>query len=268
VLHLLDGTVRNGDDVRQLTGLPCLALIPEVGKRALGHLPLHDYVARRPLTAYAEQIRALRATLTLDASQPQIVAITAAGPAEGKSVLVLSLGRSAQLGEDRVLTIECDVRQPSFQARLGVRATPGLTEILRGDAEWRDVVCADPVTGMDVIPAGKPGGDVLSLFQSQPMRQLLEDVRDHYSLVLLDAPPVEAVAEARLVASLADATLLCVRWRHTPARTMAHALDVLRDARATVIGAVLTRVDQRAHCRSGSADSAVYHRRYKAYFRG
>jgi capsular exopolysaccharide synthesis family protein len=268
VLHLLDGTVRSGDDVKQLIGLPCLALIPEVGVRARRDLALHDYVARRPLTAYAEQIRALRAALTLDVSQPQVVAITAAGPAEGKSVLALSLGRSAQLGEDRVLAIECDVRQPSFQARLGVPATPGLTEILRGDAEWRDVMQADPVTGMDVIPAGKPGGDVLSLFQSQPMRQLLEEARDHYSLILLDAPPVEAIAEARVVAALADATLLCIRWRHTAARTVAHALEVLRDARATVIGAVLTRVDQRAHCRSGSADSAVYRRRYKAYYRG
>ncbi len=47
------------------------------------------------------------------------------------------------------------------------------------------------------------------------MRQFLTDVRDHYDLILLDAPPVEAMTEARVAASLADATLLCVRWRST-----------------------------------------------------
>jgi Mrp family chromosome partitioning ATPase len=75
------------------------------------------------------------------------------------------------------------------------------------------------------------------------------------------------MTEARIAASLADATLMCVRWRSTGTNTLLHALEVLSDAHATVIGTVLTRVDPRVHLRSGSADAGVYHRRYKAYFR-
>jgi hypothetical protein len=59
-----------------------------------------------------------------------------------------------------------------------------------------------------------------------------------------------------------------VRWRSTKTKTLMHALEALRDAHATVIGTVLTRVDPRVHLRSGYADAGVYHRRYKAYFRG
>jgi hypothetical protein len=61
---------------------------------------------------------------------------------------------------------------------------------------------------------------------------------------------------------------MCVRWRRTQGRTLHHALGLLHDAHAKVIGAVLTRVDTREHLRSGNADAGVYHRRYKAYFRG
>ena len=267
-LHLADATLHSGDELRALTGVPCLALIPQVGKRALGHLRIHDYAARRPLTAFAEQIRSLRAGVSLDIDHPLVIAITAARPAEGKSLLALSLGRSAQLGGERVLAIECDVRQASFRYRLDGHDGPGLTEVLRGAAEWRDTLQDDPITGMKFIAAGKPAADILALFLSDEMRQLLAEAREQFDLILLDSPPVEAMTESRIAAALADATLLCVRWHSTPTQTLLRAMEVLHDAHAKIIGTVLTRVDPRVHLRSGFADAGVYHRRYRAYFRG
>ena len=268
LLHLTDGTLGSGEETRLLCGLPCLALIPEVRGRALGHLKIHDYVARRPLTAFAEQIRALRAGVSLDIDHPQIIAITAARPAEGKSVLALALGRSAQLGGERVLVIECDVRRATFQHRLDGNASPGLLEVLRNEAAWRDALQHDAMTGMKFITAGKTGGEILGLFMSDEMRRMLAEMREHFDLILLDTPPVEAMTEARVAARIADAALLCVRWRSTHAKTLRRTLEVLADAHAKVIGTVLTRVDTRLHLRSGHADAGVYHRRYKAYFRG
>jgi capsular exopolysaccharide synthesis family protein len=268
LLHLNDRTVRSGGDIRRLTGLPCFALIPEVGRRALGHLGMDEYGVRRPLTVFAEQVRALRASLSLSADRPRVVAVTAARPSEGKSVMTLSLGRSAQVSGERVLAVECDVRQPSFQRRLGRPPAPGLMDILRGHIEWQTAVQDDPVTGMHVIPAGKPGGDIPGYFLSDDMRRFLAEVRNRYDLVLLDVPPVEAVTEARIAASLADATLLCVRWRSTRDATLLRVVEMLRDAHAKVIGTIMTRVDPHAHLRSGYADAAIYHRRYKTYYRG
>ncbi len=144
----------------------------------------------------------------------------------------------------------------------------GLMDVLKGDIAWQDAVQDDPVTGMHVIQAGKAGGDVPAYFLSDRMRRFLDEVRDHYDLVLLDAPPVEAVTEARIAASLADATLLCVRWRSIRGATLHRVLELLRDAHAKVIGTIMTRVDPRAHLRAGYADAAIYHRRYKSYYRG
>ena len=275
LLHLADYTVHSGDELRSITALPCFALIPEVSKRALGHLPIHDYIARRPLTAFAEQVRALRAGLwfgTDGLGHPRTLAVTAARPSEGKSVLTLALSRSAQLGGDRVLAIDCDLRQPSFIRRFEGDPTlpmgPGLADILKGDIAWRDCLREDPITGLAYIPSGRPGGDILGLFMSPALAALLSEVRQVYDLTVLDAPPVQAMTEARVIAAVADATLICVRWRSTPRATLLNALEMLHDAHAKVIGTALTRVEARSHLRSGYADAEVYHRRYKSYYRG
>ena len=103
---------------------------------------------------------------------------------------------------------------------------------------------------------------------SEDMARLLAIVRGRYDIVLLDAPPVQAITEARVIAAIADATVLCVRWRSTPRAVMRHALDLLEDANANVVGTVLTRIDPRTHMRSGFADAEVYHRRYRQYYQG
>jgi capsular exopolysaccharide synthesis family protein len=268
LLHLADTTLHSGEDARAATGLPCFALIPEISKRAQGHLRIDDYVIRRPMTAFAEQIRALRAALWLGSKRPRIIAITAARPSEGKTILTIALGRSAQLSGERVIAVECDLRQPSFDRRLQSEGSDGLAELLKGGVTLEAVIRTDPLTGMDYLPSGRPTADVLQLFMSEAMARLLADLRQRYDLVLLDAPPAQAMTEARVVAAVADATLMVVRWRSTPRDVVHLALALLEEAHANVIGCVLSRVDPRAHVRSGYADAEVYHRRYKPYYRG
>ena len=273
ILHVADTTLRSGDDTRAVSNLPCFALLPEVGRRALGHLSIEEYVARRPLTIFAEQVRALRAGLWFGANRPRVIAMTAARPAEGKTVVSIALARSAALSGERVLLIESDLRQPRFARRLGAEFEFGLAEFLKGEAVLEDVIQLDQLSGMHYIHAGKStsgsgGAHLPGLFMSETMARMLATVRQDYDLVLLDAPPVQAMTEARVVAAIADATVLCVRWRSTPRATLRLALDLLEDAHANVVGTVLTRVEPRVHLRSGAADAEVYHRRYKQYFAG
>ena len=279
-LHLTDGALNSGEDVRALTGLPCFALIPELDRRTLRHTAIEDFTARRPLTVFSEQIRAVRAALWVGESKPRVVAITAARPAEGKSVLALSLARSASLSGEKVLLIDCDMRRPSLARRLRADNRIGLSGLLRGQATLEDVLHGEAVGrrtdaaggerrgGMHFIPAGPPAGDAFGLFMGGDMARLLAEARRRYTLIVLDTPPVQAITEARVLAGIADAAVLCVRWRSTPRDAVTNALELLEDAHAQVTGVVLTRVDPRAHVRSGYADAEVYHPRYNAYHSG
>jgi polysaccharide biosynthesis transport protein len=262
-----DSTIRSGDEVRSALGLPCFALVPMMKRGILGRHRVEDYVARKPLSPYSESIRTLRAALWLGTDPPKIVVITAARPGEGKTTTAISLARSAAMNGERVLLIDCDIRQPAVGRVFRAEGAPGVTDLLLGQAALEDILRRDHLTSLDYIPAGAAEIHSLGLFMSEAMVHLLERVRREYDLIVLDAPPALAMADARVVARLADATLLCVRWRDTPRSVVRISLGLLEEARARVVGAALTQVDSKSHRRSGYADSEVYHPRYGGYFR-
>jgi Mrp family chromosome partitioning ATPase len=186
--------------------------------------------------------------------------------------MALSLARSAALSGERVLLIDCDIRRPSLANLLHTDNGPGLSDLLHGTATLVDVLHNDrlgaPGGGMHFVPAGQARGDTFGLFMGPEMARLLLEARKAYALIVLDTPPVQAITEARVLSAVADATIFCIRWRATPRSVVSYALELLADAHAHVAGVVLTRVDPRAHVRSGYADAEVYHRRFKAYFPG
>jgi Mrp family chromosome partitioning ATPase len=118
-----------------------------------------------------------------------------------------------------------------------------------------------------VIPAGSAEAGAQQLFGSPAMAALIRKLAETHDLILLDAPPAAAMTDARVIARRADATLLLVRWHATPRGVVRHAVGLLEEAGARIAGVALTRVDPRAHLRSGFADAEIYHPRYGGYFR-
>ena len=264
-LELTDTTLPGGEAVRALLQRPCFALIPEVRRRTLGRLRVEDYAAMKPLSAFAEQVRGLRAGLWLGKHRPRAIAITAARPAEGKTTLAVALARSAALAGERVVLLDCDLRHPSLAPLFGAAGRAGLAECLRGEAPLAAVIRNDPLTPMAYVGAGEAGPEGFGLFLSEAMARVVQSLRTDYDLVLLDTPPVLAMSDTRVIAQIADATLLCVRWRSTPRDVAAAAIELLEDAQASVVGVALTRVDPRAHARSGYADAAMVDPRVNRY---
>ena len=190
-----------------------------MSRRALRGATVEDYAARKPRSALAEQLRALRAGLSLWPDRPHIIAVTAAHPKEGKTTVTKALGRLAAMNGERVIMVDCDIRHPSPTANPHL---PGLVDYLQDQITLPQAIQKDPATGMDWIPSGKSEANALGLLMSATMARLLQSLRDDYDLVLLDTPPAEAITDARIVAGLADATLFCVRWRaHVAPRCIA-----------------------------------------------
>ena len=266
-LEQADSTIRSGDEVRSALGLPNLALVPMLRRGLLGRHRVEDYVVRKPLSPFAESMRTLRAALWLGAEPPRVVVLTAARPGEGKTTTSVALARSAAMNGERVLLIDCDVRQPSLGRVFRAEGAAGVTDLLLGQAVLERIIRRDHLSSLDYIPAGAAEIHSLGLFMSEAMAGLLDRVRRDYDLIVLDAPPALAMADARVVARLADATLLCVKWRDTPRSVVRNSLALLEDAHARVVGACLTQVDAKVHGRSGYADAEVYHPRYGGYFR-
>jgi len=266
-LEMADRSIRSGEEIRAELGLPCLALVPEMRKRLGRSSRVEDYVVNKPLSAAAEAMRSVRAGLWLGTESPKCVVVSAARPGEGKTTTAISLARVAAAGGERVILIDCDLRQPGFARVFGRDDGPGLVDFLQGNASLSAIRKRDRLTRLDYVMVGASEPTASRLFMVDTMSAMIEKLRAEYDLIVLDAPPALAMVDARVIGRVADATLLCVRWRDTPRSVARAALELLSDAKANVVGALLTRVDPRSHRRSGYADAEVYHPRYGGYFR-
>jgi len=256
----LDTSFRSGADIRAETGLRCFALVPETAQ------PMNAPIDA-PFSLFAEQMRALRTGLEFSGAA-RVVAITAARPGEGKTTLTIALGRALAAAGLRVVAIDGDIRQPSFDPVFASGGAVGLTDHLAGLATMDAILQRDTLTPLQVIDGGTQGRDALSLFLSPALPELLEKLRTRYDVILLDVPPVFALAEARVLARVADATLLCIRWADTPRRVVRAAVTMLQEANVKLTGAVLTRVNPTKHGNSGFPDAEMYQPRYGGYFGG
>jgi succinoglycan biosynthesis transport protein ExoP len=260
LVDALDTSFRSGEAVRVQLGLACLALLPEIAHP-------QNAAIEAPFSLFAEQLRALRTGLVLEAGRSRIIAVTAARPSEGKTTLTIALARSLSTSGLRVLAIDGDIRQPSFDPAFHLAGAKGLTDHLAGLATLDEILRRDELTPLTVIAAGTQAQAALSLFLSGTLPEFLESLRSRFDVILLDVPPAFALAEGRVLARLADDALLCIRWGDTPRRVVLAAMILLREAGVTIAGVAITRVNVKAHGASGFADAEMYQPRYGGYFR-
>jgi polysaccharide biosynthesis transport protein len=263
------GTVETTEEVEQRVGARALVAIPSLRTRDMRHMPARNktptaYLLTKRMSQFAEAFRVLQASILL-ANQPanKVVAITSAMPGEGKTTLSVGLARVAAMGGQKAIVIDCDIRMRSVNTVLGIDPSEGLQQVLSGERHWRDVVGCDEQSGAHVLPASALTSK--DLFTGGAMEELIEDLRKQYDLIVLDCAPIFAVADTRVIASIADAVVVAARARKTPARALAAAIAQLEIAGARVLGVALNRVDIRSGRRS-FYDGLYYSKAFSGYY--
>jgi succinoglycan biosynthesis transport protein ExoP len=239
-----DRTVRGDDDVEGAAGAHVVARVAELHGSARSRLPA-DVADQSPV---AESYRALRVNLRhLDGGRrPQVVVVTGPLPDVGASTVAVNLAASLAASGKRVLLIDGDLRRPRVSRYLRLPDGAGLTDVLAGSAELRDVVHPMPGGRLTVLGAGTPPSDPEALLDSPRMRSLLEVLRDQYDQVILDAPPLLPVVDGALLSSFADTCLLVARFGRTRRDHLAEAAAMVTRVRVPSLGVVLNRVPRRA----------------------
>jgi len=254
----LDTTV--SDKASQQLGLPLLASVPALtlSKRLFRSLP--RYVERNPFSPIAESIRSLVAQLTLAGyGQNGLLGsvVTSATAEEGKSTICVWLAEAVAKTGQRSLLIDGDHRKGNLHRTLGKVARPGLTEWVRGEAQLTDVIQTDEINGMDFIAAGGPLSRPFSQPELARLQAMLDRVKQQYGAVVVDTPPLLAMADALLYARLVDHTVLVCRWDHTGRAAVQACLDRLRAAGARMAGVVMSMVDPAARYGEGATKRDV-----------
>lgn len=168
--------------------------------------------------------------------------VTSGAAGEGKSITLVNLAISIAEAGDKVLLIDADLRRPALARLLVEKATPGLSGILAGMANWEDAIRKDMYPNLDVLFSGETPPNPSELLGSEKMEELITAMTEKYDYILVDTPPVNVVSDACVVANLLDGVLMLVRKDRSKRDEVKRAVDRLRLTGAKPLGFVLNGV--------------------------
>jgi protein-tyrosine kinase len=187
----------------------------------------------------AEEYRRVRTKILQHTMQPRLILVSSPAAGDGKSVTALNLAGALALNRDaRVLLADMDLRRPTIAALLGVPERDGVAEVLAGSCSLEDaVVRLEPFPNLFLLPAGKDRRNPAELLSSPRWKALSEKFRSQMTYVVLDGPPVEAVAEYSLLQEFSDGVLFVVRKGHTIRSLLYRAVESIPKER--LVGTII-----------------------------
>jgi succinoglycan biosynthesis transport protein ExoP len=266
-----DRSIKTAEDVERQLSLPALGEIPNIRKfkrlhrqylKNPGHGFMADHLTRSPLY---DAIRNLQTSLSFMASHTPLhmLAVSSAGPEEGKTFVVVALATVMAEDNMRVLLMDCDMRRPTLARIFQKNYVFGLSDLLtEPDAGLGDSVNPTFVPNLYLMTSGRLPSNPVKLLRSQKMRDILDEARQRYDVVLMDCPPVLGFSEVPILATYADGVLLVIKEGALARKACARVLNSLPVHK--FVGAVLNMSESefvRYQARTGKAYYSQSHQK-------
>ena len=251
LVEYLDTSVKTMADAESLLGLPVLTVIPNKG----GPMPLTPQSARLP---HAEGYRILRAKLDLKVQNgigPSL-AMLSGGPGEGKSTTIYNLAVVCAQAGQSVILVDCDVRRPMVHRLTNVSNDKGLADYLRGEGDPLEFIQQTAMPNLHVLTAGEIAGEDIAGLHGDKIRNILDELKQRYDLVLVDSPPVLGISDGSIIAREIDYVILVIQHRRYPREISLRAKRAIEEVHGNCVGMVLNCVAIK------SDDSYYYYSNY------
>ena len=234
-----DDAIRVPEDIEAKLGLPLLGVVPQ----SRDDEP--DLAMRDPKSPVSEAYNSLRGSLLYSTPEglPQIILITSAQAAEGKTTTAIATAQGfARMGKN-VLLIDADMRRPSLHKRMSLNTERGLSTLLTSHEPLASAVVPGGLPKLSVLVAGPVPPSPTELLSTARIEEILQEAASQYDVVLVDSPPILGLADAPMLSALVDGVIFVVEADRSRRGALKTALRRLRSMRPIILGAVLTKFD-------------------------
>lgn len=264
-IEYLDNTIKLPDEIKDYLKIPYLGPVPAY---AVEETRDKDTVFKNLVTIHSpkstasESFRGIRTGILFSSagSAPQVILIASSAPSEGKTSTATNLSVTMAKAGSRVLLIDCDLRRPRVHKFFNLSRDVGISNVLVGSCELKDAIIPSGIDNLDIIPCGPIPPNPSEVLGSETMRDIIKTLRKDYTRIIIDSPPISAVTDAVVLASIADGVVMIVRSGDTPRQIVKNGLSQLQALEgAHILGAVLNGVET-------GRDSYYYYQYYYYYY--
>lgn len=215
---------------------------------------------KNPKSRSAEAFRTLRTNIQFSSLDKEIksIVVTSSGSGEGKSTVMANLAITMAESGKRVILIDCDLRKPSIHKKMGVSNSVGLTNILVQNIKKEECMVKTEVENLFVITSGPIPPNPAELVGTQKMRDFLEELKNEFDLVLIDAPPVLAVTDAQILSTVVDGVVFVASYGEAQKDAVMDAKQLIDKVGGKILGIVFNKVPEEVN--------GYYGKYYKGYY--
>ncbi|UCG85484.1 MAG: polysaccharide biosynthesis tyrosine autokinase [Gemmatimonadota bacterium] len=252
LLDRLDRRVRYPDQITTELGLNLLGIVPRLKGGGNGG-------AGADSAAVVEALRGVRLNLVhaYGTAGPLVLTVTSPGPGDGKSFVSANLALAFAEAGHRTVLIDGDARRGSLHRVLNQARKPGLTDLLSGSVSQDEATQESGFPSLYFVGCGTRTPDAPELMGSAAMTQLMTSLRSHYSVIIVDSPPLGAGVDAFALGTVTGNMVMVLRLGATDRELAEAKLDILDRLPIRILGAILNDV------REGTA---YRHYRYYSYY--
>jgi polysaccharide biosynthesis transport protein len=252
LMDLADRSYRSPEEIVSDLGFPVLGHIPAMDpkklKKSVDGVDTSVVTLHHGRGRVAESFRSIRTSMFFSnkGADLKVVQITSPVPGDGKSTLSANLAVALAQSGRKVLLIDADFRRPRIEKIFGIEQSIGMVQLVTGKAEIDQALFKSCVPNLTILPGGKRPSNPAELLSSSKFSQLIDVLREKFDLIIIDTPPVLAVSDPAVVASVVDGVVVTMRLRRNIKPLATRTLSTLEAVDAPVIGIVVNGVSAEA----------------------
>lgn len=200
---------------------------------------------RKPKSPISESYRGIRTSIefsNLD-KEMKVINVTSSMQGEGKSTVIANLAVNFANLEKKVLLLEGDLRNPSVHRMFNISNINGLTDILLNNKNFAECVHCTEVKNLHILTCGAVPPNPSEILSSKKMKDFINELREYYDYIFIDAPPIGIVTDAGIISTYSDGCVFVVGSKQCDIEMAKIAKKRLEDVGANIIGAVLNKFE-------------------------
>lgn len=211
-----------------------------------------------------EQYKLLRTNLSFTLPENikcPIIGVTSSMRGEGKSTTAINLAYVLAESGKKVLLIDGDLRIPSIAKKMGIKSSPGLTDLLMGfESQQMSTFKTEVLDNWYVIPSGDLPPNPSELLGSRRMESIFNVMSEKFDFIIVDLPPVNIVSDALAISSLITGMIIVIREDYTEKKELEACFRLLKLSNVNVLGTVLNESEN-------SGGTGGKYKKYSKYYR-